>query len=85
MRIEGNMNESQEELEVKRFYLPNIKVIDNCPKCNKEIVFDGNMNYISYPKLNSPESVHFYCEDCDEEWEKNIKLTVNVEVCESEE
>lgn len=75
VRVEGNLNG---EIDVKRFYLEGIKIISNCPKCGKEAVFDGDSDYLSYPKANEVDTVCFYCGSCDDDWLEEIKLKISI-------
>lgn len=71
--------EAGNTIEVKRLYLPFI-VSDECPGCKKTIKIDlERSDYLSYPKLNEPFDFHIGCCDCNIEWSKQIKLTVNIE------
>jgi len=63
MKIEGKVTG---EVDYKRFYLPGLKITAQCPVCKKDLLFDGDHDYISYPKLGSPSVVYFYCEACDD-------------------
>ena len=70
-------------LEIKRMYLP-IVLIENCPRCNKEVEYSLNDHYLSYPDVNKSEIIYFYCENCstykeDFHFTKEIKLKISVE------
>jgi len=62
------------ELEIKKLYVP-YKITETCPKCGKKL---ESQDYFSYPKLNSPEEVYFYCDDCNEELTRLIKINIIV-------
>lgn len=85
MQIE-NTNKSF-ELEVKRFYFPAV-LRANCPVCGKECIKDGSGDYLSYPKVNTPTKVYFYCysivdgKDVEHEFKKEIILRITVEAVE---
>lgn len=72
------IRKSKAELDVKRFYLPGVTITDHCPSCRKLRHFDGDSEYISNPILNEPEAVTMYCEDCEENWEVDVVLTLVV-------
>lgn len=84
LRIEQD-EEISVEIEVKRFYIPGVTVYSTCPNCMKEHKFDFDNEYISYPVVNAPEKVHFYCTDCDEagedvfEWTEELILRMTLE------
>lgn len=75
VRIEGKLNG---EIDVKRFYLEGIKMTSKCPKCGKEAIFDGDSDYLSYPKANEIDTVCFYCGNCDDDWLEKIKLKISI-------
>lgn len=70
MKIE--MSDSPYPIDVKRFYFP-ARFIETCPECGKEVVKDGDGDYLSYPKLNEPFDVNFYCHSIDEATDKDIE------------
>jgi hypothetical protein len=76
-KVIGSMDD---QLDIKRCHLPGIKIEDNCPSCLKPVHWDGDSDYVSYPKVNSPIDFHFYCADCDREWDvqATIALTINL-------
>ena len=65
------------ELEIKRFYLEGLDVTAVCPHCDKEIELD---QYLSYPDMNIPIDIDFYCNECDSEWSEKAILKVSLEV-----
>lgn len=68
------IEEIDEEVELsKRTYLPFILKI-NCNLCNKELVKDLTINYLSYPVINTIQDICFYCDKCDVEQEEKVKL-----------
>jgi len=75
MRIEG---ECEGEIDVKRFYIPGVCLYDLCPKCEEEIEMDLGVMYLSYPIVGEEKTVHFYCEECDEEWDNTIILEMTI-------
>ena len=72
----------------KRFYPP-FKITDDCPTCGKEAEVCNNRDaYLSYPWINKPEEITFYCGDCEDadrppEWSKFIMIRITAEECES--
>lgn len=66
------------EINAKRLYLP-CKVQDECPKCKKPAELDLEKRYLSYPTANGTQWIYFGCSDCDEEWERAIRLKILVE------
>jgi hypothetical protein len=72
------------EIDVKRFYFPAV-LRAHCPTCGKECVKDGEGDYLSYPKTNTPTEVNFYCHsivndvDVEHEFSKKIILRVTIE------
>lgn len=68
------------EIEVKRFYLP-FTIHSCCPACGLADECDLQAEqYLSYPAIGTPESVGFYCSECDHEWEVNVKLGITLEL-----
>ncbi len=78
MKIKGKL---KGELEIKRFYLEGLEISEKCPKCGKEIFIN---DYLSYPKMNDVEKIWFYCDDCDFEFGKRIRLNISIEEFDSE-
>lgn len=67
------------DLAIKRFYVP-IKVSDRCPDCSTTVKMDLlNEEQLSYPTVNGLNDLYFYCNNCDEEWTKEVKLTIKLE------
>lgn len=72
------------EIDAKRFHVP-IVVRASCPKCGKECVNDYRDDGMTYPKVNRPEKIGFYCyTEIDgvgvhHEFEKTIILRVIIE------
>lgn len=79
LRIEGV---TRGKIDVKRFYLPGIVAISNCPKCGKEHRQDLAKQYLCYPKAGQPTEIHFYCGDCtgndDTEWNEAVLLKIEL-------
>jgi hypothetical protein len=68
------------QLDIKRFYPEGLELeTEKCPGCKTMVEFD---NYLSYPVFNDPsepEEVHFYCRECDEEWNVKYHITIKAE------
>lgn len=69
----------------KRFYVRGITITYNCPNCNKEHTFNGDKDdyLFSYPHSNVPESVNWYCNHCEHEWEEKFMIKIEVIHCDS--
>lgn len=50
------------ELDVKRFYIPGVKIESKCPKCGTKYVKDLERDYFFEPSVNQPQDFHFECE-----------------------
>lgn len=66
----------QGKLDVKRFYLPGLRIQFKCPYCGHDNELDGDERYLSYPEANEREHLHTLCEECD----KEITLTVVLKI-----
>jgi hypothetical protein len=66
------------EIEVKRFHVPGAKIEDDCPKCKEKVTVDLAREYISFPTANAVNKVHFYCGECDSEWDVKIHIEVTL-------
>jgi hypothetical protein len=74
MKIEG---EAKGPLDVKRFYIPGVKLVGPCGKCGKELVTDfGDGNYLSYPSVGEIIRIGLCCFDCG--WEGEVGATLNI-------
>jgi len=64
----------------KRMHIP-FAISDECPGCNAEVAIDYSKDqYLSYPRLDGESTeISFYCDDCEEEWQKEIVLVLTVE------
>lgn len=70
MKIEHLTDPAQ--IEAKRFYAP-LRFTDTCPECGREVVKDCSGDYLSFPELNKPTKIHFYCSYWDEETDEDIE------------
>lgn len=81
MKIKREKNSIGFEIDVKRFYLP-YEVYDNCAKCGRETGIElSSIHYISYPKLDFPNRIYFYCRECEYNWEKYVELKISLKEC----
>lgn len=67
------------DLDIKRMYLPGVKVEDDCPKCGKTWTFDGDVSHISYPVMNDKVELYGNCE-CGEDWSVSVTLGVKIKL-----
>jgi predicted RNA-binding Zn-ribbon protein involved in translation (DUF1610 family) len=75
----------EEELDVKRFYIPGVIIQDNCPNCGVETRYDmGGLHYLSHPIANKPMQFTMYCNECDHEWSIKIILRIGLEISHGE-
>jgi len=65
------------EIEVKRFYLPEVQINVICPECGYEYLWE---NYLSYPDVNTPIGLYLACRECDHNWSEQIILKLSVEL-----
>jgi hypothetical protein len=63
---------------VKRFYLPGVKAMDECAKCNRTIEIGYSDHYLSDPVAGDRCKIYFWCEDCDYEWEQEAVLKISL-------
>ncbi len=74
-------NYCKASLDVKRCYLP-IDVTDICSKCNNVIAISLDDHYLSYPVIGMAEPVSFYCDNCHNEWDVDIIISLGVSLAE---
>lgn len=72
------------EIDVKRFYVPNTTIEDECPKCRIINKKDLDGDYLSYPSANEPFDFNFHCGTCNTEWTQKIELQVVVKMVREE-
>ena len=77
LEIKGEIVE--DELDVKRFYMPGIVLKSKCPKCGASCEIDLSQEYLSYPTVNKPFDHLIYCDECDHEWEERLILKIKLE------
>jgi len=55
---------------------------DVCKKCGIKIEqnFHNGGYYLSEPIFNQPTIVHFYCDDCDLEWDIKVIPRISLEI-----
>lgn len=80
-KIKGKVGEF--EMDVKRFYVPGVKIEGKCPACKGKVVNDLGQNYIGYPLVNQDFYETMYCSECNEEWKVIIRLNVTLELVEA--
>ena len=61
----------------KRFSLDNTVIKKQC-KCGEVLEYDLGFDYLSYPRVGYPETISMYCDNCMEDWEAVMKVTVVV-------
>lgn len=61
----------------KRFSLDNTVIKREC-KCGETLEYNLEQDYLSYPRVGYPETVYMYCENCMEDYEAVMKVTVVV-------
>lgn len=64
------------EIDCKRFYLDSQPSYSFCPHCDRAVDID----YLSYPVMNEWFKHTFYCSECDEEFEKELFLKVELTI-----
>lgn len=71
------------EIDVKRFKLYGFTVKVQCKNCKNilEIDHDG-CDYFSYPQINTPINLDFYCDDCSTETSIKVKINISVDFVE---
>lgn len=69
------------ELNVKRLYLPGLKLKSKCPNCNAPYERDLGDHHLSYPVVGVPEDLTGYCGGCEHEWALgSVVLRLSLEV-----
>lgn len=61
----------------KRFSLDNTVIKKVC-KCGEVLEYNLDGDYLSYPRVGYPEIVYMYCDNCMEDYEAVMKVTVVV-------
>lgn len=61
----------------KRFTLDGVVLYKKC-KCGNIMEKDLEGGYLSYPCVGYPEKLYLYCENCEEEYEEALKVTVRI-------
>ena len=74
MEIKGEL---KGELDMKRFYLGNVKIYDNCPKCNTKNEYGGYC--LHRPLMNEANTLNWFCSNCEHEWNTQIILNISIE------
>jgi len=66
------------EINVKRFYIDGVVLKEICPECGKILTTNLEEQYLSYPVIEMPEEIAFYCDDCDEYY--NFKYIIEMHI-----
>ena len=77
--FEGEMLK-EKELPIKRFYIPGLKLVDNCPNCGKIRTVDFKNYCIDYPIANGINKVYMGCDECNHDWEVSILIEFNMKI-----
>lgn len=72
------------EIDVKRFYMPGVKLESDCPECKTKNKQDMGDDYVSYPSFNTEFGFGFYCHECNHEWEEDVIIEVKLKAVKSE-
>ena len=59
----------------KRVNLP-VVISDTCGECGTKCSRDYKVNYLDYPIVNAETIVYFYCDECDHDWTKKVKIEI---------
>ncbi len=87
VRIEPHDDANAFGIDVKRFYAP-FTIHSVCPECGQLAAKDLSSDYLSFPSVNEPERVHFYCEYEDDnaeggyhccEWSETVIMRLTME------
>lgn len=70
------------KIDVKRLYLPGIKIVGECEKCKASHEHDLANDYLNYPKVGEVEAMHFYCHLCDHEWSQEAIIDIKIKFLE---
>lgn len=68
------------DLNIKRMYLPGLTIKSNCPKCGREESKDFSRDYLADAKVGSPTPVYFFCDDCTDDWQVQVQISITLEV-----
>lgn len=66
-------------INVKRFYMPGLRVSFRCPKCNAIRKVNFAIEYLSYPTANEMFDYSLCCTKCAHEWSVPVCLNVSLE------
>lgn len=72
-------------LDIKRFYLPGMKISAECPECGETVTKNMKYEYFGYPAVNMFQDYIFYhecskSESGDYEWKEEFMLKLGVEI-----
>ena len=78
--VEIKNQEENFEIDVKRFYFNGSYEIE-CPNCKSKMKDDLSDNYLSYPVIGHETTRYFCCQNCNSEYELNVKLkSISIEL-----
>lgn len=61
----------------KRFTLKDTVIEKTC-KCGEYLKYNLDGDYLHYPRVGFPETVYMYCDNCMEDYEAVMKVTVRI-------
>lgn len=76
--IKGKVQLSK--MELKRFYLPGLKLSHTCEKCNQESIIELSHHYPYSFKDSGECQLSFLCTHCEEAVDLTLKLEINLKV-----
>lgn len=67
-------------MDIKRLYLPEFTLESACTECGRMIVKDFEDEYLSYPPMNKPFDMIFWCggDGCGHEHIRKVRLGVSL-------
>ena len=71
------------ELNIKRFRINELLEKQTCPVCGCLRCLTETP-ILSYPIVNKPNLISFYCHECDHEWEEMYIIKLTLERVENE-
>lgn len=64
-------------IDVKRWYSPYL-LISKCAQCGHRNELDLTDDYLSYPSIDEPHEVYFFCDKCEHEYEEKIVIKMEI-------
>ena len=77
MKIKGKLRKGY-DLEIKRFYVPGIKLVGKCPECGSAYEQDFEDDYLSNPSFGKPTTIYCFCDECDHEWQTKVQIDMTM-------